>query len=337
MRLVTLQQGGRDGTLAVANRALDRCVPRPAGIATMQAALDDWATCEPRLREVAAALEIDAATARPLEHAELAAPFPRAFTWIDGSTFLTHMERLRAARNSAMPPGYRTDPIAYQAGSDHFVGPNETVALGDPAWGLDLEATVVVVTDDLPVGTAGAEAGEHIKLVGLANDLTHRNVLPLEAAKGVGFWHTKPPRPLAPVLVTPDELGDLWCDGLLHATVRCAVNDEEIGLLDSAADCSFDFNVLLAYLARSRSLGAGTVIGSGTISNRDPRRGVGAIAERRALQTAAGEEPMRYLAAGDTVHVEAFAPDGTSLFGSMRHRVAARTTAATPTTSRSAA
>jgi fumarylacetoacetate (FAA) hydrolase len=322
MRLVTLHGGGRDGTLAVADRSLDRCVPWPAGIPTLQAALDDWAESEPRLREVADTL--DHGAGRRLDPTELLAPLPRAHQWIDGSTFLTHMERLRAARDAAMPPGYRTDPIAYQSGSDHFVAPNETVLLGDPAWGLDLEATVVVVTDDLPVGATTDEVGAHVKLVGLANDLTYRNVLPLEAAKGVGFWHTKPHRPLAPALVTPDELGDLWRDGLLHATVRCAVNDLEIGALDSAADCSFDFDVLLAYLAGSRSLGAGTLVGSGTISNRDPERGVGAIAERRALQILAGEEPMAYLADGDTVSVEAFDADGTSLFGPMRHRIAAR-------------
>jgi fumarylacetoacetate (FAA) hydrolase len=337
MRLVTVQGGSRDGTLAVANRALDRCVPWPAGFATLQAALDDWAEAEPRLREVDATLHADAAAGRPLDPAELLAPLPRAYQWIDGSTFLTHMERLRVARDAAMPPGYRTDPIAYQAGSDHFVAPGEIVVLGDERWGLDLEATVVVVTDDLPVGATVDEVGEHVKLVGLANDLTHRNVLPLEAAKGVGFWHTKPPRPLAPALVTPDDLGDLWRDGLLHATVRCWVNDIEIGALDSAADCSFDFHVLLAYLVGSRSLAAGTLVGSGTVSNRDPERGVGAIAERRALQTLAGEEPMPYLADGDTVAIEAFDGAGVSLFGPMRHRIVTRSTAATPSANRSRA
>ena len=323
MRLASLRTGGRDGTLVVVAADGRTAVPRPGGIATLQAALEDWERAWPALQRAAVLAEEgradDAVTVAP---DDLASPLPRAFQWCDGSTYLTHMERIRASRGMPLPPGHDSEPIVYQSGSDGFLAPTEPVPLPDPGWGLDLEATVAVVTGDVPQGTRADDVPGLIRLVLLANDLTYRNLMPLEYAKSVGPYLAKPARPYAPFARPAEALGALWDGRLLHAEVRCSVRGAELGALDTAADCAFDFAELRAHLARTRNLAAGTIVGSGTVSNRDEARGVGCLAELRALeQLRDGAPSTPLLDVGDTVRVEAFGPSGESLFGAIDHTV----------------
>lgn len=321
MHLATLREGGRDGTLVVVNSRLERWAA-PAGVRTLQAALDGWDVAAPALEAAAAALATDPGTGRPLDPQALHAPLPRAYQWAEGSTYLSHMRRCRAARGVAMPPDAETSPTVYQSGSDVFLAPRDPIGLGDEAWGLDLEATVAVIVDDVPQGTDAEAALAHIKLVVLVNDLTLRNVLPREFAAGVGLYQCKPARPVAPIAVTPAALGHAWAGDRLRAQVRCTVNGDRLGDLDAGADCRFGFGALIAHMASTRPLGAGTVVGSGTVSNLDEANGTGCIIERRALQTLTGEEElMPYLRAGDSVTVEAFDPGGRSLFGAIDQTV----------------
>lgn len=323
MRLASLRAGGRDGALAVVATDGRTAIARPGGIPTLRAALEDWESAWPMLQQAAALIEQGTADeAIAVGADDLASPLPRAFQWCDGSTYLTHMQRIRAARGMPLPPGHDTEPIVYQSGSDAFLAPTEPVPLPDPGWGLDLEATVAVVTGDVPRGTRAADVPGLIRLVLLANDLTYRNLMPIEYAKSVGPYQAKPARPFAPFARPVDELGGLWDGRLLHATVRCDVRGETIGSLDTATDCAFDFAELIAHLARTRALAAGTIVGSGTISNRDETRGVGCLAELRALeQLRDGAPSTPLLAIGDSVRLEAFGPSGESLFGAIHHTI----------------
>jgi fumarylacetoacetate (FAA) hydrolase len=324
MNLATLKRTGPDGALVVVSDDRRRAVAAPDGVGTLQAALDDWDASEPRLRDAAWRLDDDGFA---LQSGALDAPLPRAYQWADASTYLAHMERLRAARGAPLPPEHRTDPIVFNAGSDRFLGPTDPIPLGDEGWGLDLEATIAVVTGDVPAGTNAEEAPAHVRLVLLANDLTLRHLLPAEAAKGVGFFQCKPARSFAPVAVTPDGLGEAWDGALLHATVECSVNGDALGALDSARDCAFDFGAVIAHMTMTRSLAAGTIVGSGTVSNRDPAAGFGCLAEKRALEsTASGQPATPYLRTGDRVRIEAFDRSGRSLFGAIDQTVAAPTT-----------
>jgi fumarylacetoacetate (FAA) hydrolase len=324
MRLGSLPGPGRDGTLVAIAADHRRGVRTPAGIPTLQAALDGWDRAAPRLRAVCEELERDGAGGEPLVLSSLHSPLPRAYQWCDASTYLTHMERIRAARGMELPPWHRREPILYQSGSDAFLAPDEDIELIDEALGLDLEATIAVVTDDVPRGTTADAAPEHIKLVMLTNDVTFRHLMPGEYAKGVGPYRAKPRRAYAPVAVAPGSLGESWSGRLLHATVRTWVNGELLGEPDCGRDCAFDFGELIAYMTTTRSLGVGTIIGSGTVSNRDERVGYACLAEKRAVQSARGGEPVTpLLAAGDVVHIEAFDAAGTSLFGAIEQRVAA--------------
>jgi fumarylacetoacetate (FAA) hydrolase len=323
MRLGSLPGPGRDGTLLAIAGDHHRGVRAPAGIPTLQAALDDWDRCEPRLCSVSEELERDGTSGEPFTLEALHSPLPRAYQWCDASTYLTHMERIRAARGMELPPGHRREPILYQSASDSFLAPRQDIDLIDAAFGLDLEATVAVVTDDVPQGTPADAAPEHIKLVMLTNDLTFRHLMPGEYAKGVGPYRAKPKRAYAPVAVAPGGLGESWSGRLLHATVRSWVNGELLGEPDCGRDCAFDFAELIAYMTTTRSLGAGTIIGSGTVSNRDERLGYGCLAEKRAVEAARGGEPITpFLAAGDVVRIEAFDATGASLFGAIEQRVA---------------
>ena len=325
MRLATLRAGGRDGTLVVVDGRRERWAA-PEGIATLQAALDDWEAAAPALEATATALEADPGAGWSVNAEEFHAPLPRAYQWAEGSTYLSHMRRCRAARGVAMPPDAEASPTIYQSGSDVFLAPRAPIGLGDPEWGLDLEATVAVVVDDVPQGTDAEAALAHIRLVVLVNDLTLRNVLPREFATAVGLYQCKPARPVAPIAVTPASLGEAWVGDRLRARVRCTVNGERLGDLDSGADCRFGFGVLIAHMAVTRPLAAGTLVGSGTVSNLDETRGTGCIIERRALQALAGEEPlMPYLQDGDTVEVEALDARGRSLFGAISQTVRAAT------------
>jgi fumarylacetoacetate (FAA) hydrolase len=284
-------------------------------VPTLQAALDDWGSAEPIL----SAAHGETVTFEPQE---LHSPLPRAYHWCDGSTYLAHMERIRASRNMALPPRHDGEPIVYQSGSDGFLAPTDPFVLRNPEWGLDLEATVAVVTGDVPVGTTAAQAPRHIRLVLLTNDWTFRTLMPLEYAKQVGPYRAKPARAYAPVAVTPDELP--WTGRLLRATVRAWVNGDLIGELRSEEDCTFDFGALIEYLALTRGLGAGSIVGSGTISNRAAARGFGCLAEKRAIELAETQTVRTsWLSAGDHVRVEAFDDAGSSLFGALDQEIVA--------------
>jgi fumarylacetoacetate (FAA) hydrolase len=313
MRLASLHADGRDGRLIVASQDGSRYLPAP--VATLQAALERWDAVVDGLERTSAA--VDGGDGEPLAVEELEAPLPRAYQYCEGSTYLSHMERNRAARGAPLPPGHGVDPAVLLAASDRFLAATEPIELGDEAWALDLEATVGVIVDDVPMGIAEDVAGERIRALVLINDLTLRDVLPGEFAKGVGFFQAKPLRAFAPFAVTPDELDGAWDGSLLHATVKTWVNGEPLGSLDTGVDAAFDFRQVIAYAARTRPLAAGSIVGTGTISNRDPRAGFGCLAEKRAVQIIDGREPTRYLRVGDTVRIEAFGADGNSIFGAM--------------------
>lgn len=324
MRLGSLPGPGRDGTLVLISADHAHGLRNPAGIPTLQAALDDWETNEPKLISLAQRLDSGEEAGEPLDPAQLLSPLPRALQWADASTYLTHMERIRGARGMTLPPEHRQEPILYQSGSDRFLGPTEDIGLADEDWGLDLEATIAVVTDDVPQGTSADDARAHIKLVMLTNDLTLRNLMPAEYAKGVGPYRAKPARAYAPIAVATRTLGELWTGALLNATVRSWVNDELLGEPDSGRDCSFDFPTLIAYMTMTRSLAAGTVIGSGTVSNVDEQAGYSCLAEKRAVETLRDGKPVTpLLSAGDVVRIEAFDARGNSLFGEMNQKVVA--------------
>jgi fumarylacetoacetate (FAA) hydrolase len=306
MKLATLRRGGRDGTLVVVHR--DGLVfTAAADIApTLQAALDDWDRVAPALAERASALEAGRAPGEaPLDLADLGSPLPRAFEWIDGSAYLSHVILVRRARGAEPPPSLATDPLVYQGGSGVLLAPTDPIPLGDVAWGLDFEAEVAVVLGDTPVGTRAAEAHRFVRLVMLANDVTYRNLVPAELAKGFGFFGSKPATAFSPFAVTPDELGPAWRDGRLHLPLRTRWNGAVVGEIDAGAEMHFSFFDLVAHVTRTRAFTAGTVIGGGTVSTADPARGVSCLAERRARETIdTGAAQTRYLEAGDTVEIE---------------------------------
>lgn len=316
VRVASFRRGGRDGTLAVVTPDGERALPTPAGIGTLQAALDDWEASAPALAEVYEELLDDEALGEAVDADDWHAPLPRAYQWCEGSTYLAHMERMRQARGMELPPEHTREPIVYQAGADALLAPHDPIILPDESWGLDLEATLAVVTDDVPLGTTAAEAPGHVAFVVLLNDLTYRNLIPGEFAKRVGPYQAKPTRPFAPFAVAPDTLGELWDGKSLTATVKSWVNGELLGAVASDQDNVFDFAVMIEFAARTRQLAAGTIIGTGTVANRDPSSGYGCVGEKRAVELATtGEATTSWLRHGDTVRIEAFAPDGSSLFG----------------------
>ena len=325
MKLATLKKGGRDGTLVVVSRDLGAATPVPEIAPTLQAALDDWARCEPALREVYRRLnERQIADAIAFDPALAASPLPRAYQWADGSAYLHHAELVRKARKAEMPESLYRDPLMYQGGSDSFIGPEDDVALADEAWGIDFEAEVAVITDDAPMGIGAAAAGAHIKLVMLVNDVSLRNLIPPELAKGFGFFHGKPATAFSPVAVTPAELAEAWHGGTLHHPLICHVNGEEFGHPDAGRDMNFNFPALIAHAAKTRHLVAGTIVGSGTVSNRNPDVvGSCCIAERRMIETIEQGAPRTpFLRFGDRVRIEMRDAEGRSIFGAIDQQVA---------------
>jgi fumarylacetoacetate (FAA) hydrolase len=323
MKLASLRQGGRDGTLVVVDNALQRYV-RPRGIApTLQAALDNWAAVEPLLRALARRLELgEASGVEPFDPMACAAPLPRAYQFADGSVFLSHMERVRRSRGAEMPAGAFSEPLIYQGLSDGFLGPRDDILVADADWGIDLEAEVAVVLDDVPMGISAADAIRHVKLIMLCNDVSLRNLVPGEVAKGFGFYQSKPASAFSPVAVTPDSLAEAWDGARLHRPLICQVNGREIGRPNAGADMAFGFPELIAHAARTRRLGAGTILGSGTVSNKDRRAGVACLAELRALETIEQGAPKTpYLTFGDTVRIEMPSATGASIFGAIEQRV----------------
>jgi fumarylacetoacetate (FAA) hydrolase len=323
VKLASLRQGGRDGTLILIDRRGRRGVVATRVAPTLQTALDNWARAAPELEELQRQLDRgNLAEAFPITLEELAAPLPRAYQWADGSAYLSHVERVRRARGAEMPPGLFEDPLMYQGGSDGFLAPTDPIPLQDDSWGLDFEAEVAVVTDDVPMGATAKEARERIRLVLLVNDVSLRNLVPAELAKGFGFFQSKPASALSPFALTPDELGEAWDGAKLNLPLKVTLNGAEFGRPNAGADMQFDFPRLIAHAAKTRSLGAGTVIGSGTVSNKEPGVGFACIAERRAVETVEHGAPRtEFLRAGDRVRIEALGPDGASPFGAIDQEV----------------
>jgi fumarylacetoacetate (FAA) hydrolase len=323
MKLASLKEGGRDGTLIVVDRELKRAVRATNVAPTLQKALDNWATISPKLAALAEELRDDKAPGSfELDTTALAAPLPRAYQWADGSAYVVHVELVRKARGVEMPPSFWTDPLMYQGGSDSFIGPNDEIELADEAWGIDFEGEIGVITDDVPMGISPQAARRHIKLVTILNDVSLRNVIVTELGKGFGFFHGKPATAFAPVAVTPDELGAAWDGAKLNLPLISTLNGTEFGHPNAATDLTFDFGQLIAHAARTRHLEAGTVVGSGTVANRDASVGCSCIAERRVRETIdSGKPTTPFMKFGDHIRIEMLDRQGQSIFGAIDQKV----------------
>jgi fumarylacetoacetate (FAA) hydrolase len=323
MKLASLRQGGRDGTLIVVNQALTHAV-KASGIAvTLQQALDDWSNSAPRLNALYAQLQAGLASeAFALDFAALAAPLPRAYEFVDGSAYLPHVERVRRARGATVPDSFYVDPLMYQATSAGFLPPRAPVMVISEEYGIDLEAEVVVVTDDVDMGVTAAQAAQHIQLIGLINDVSLRNLIPDELAKGFGFLQSKPRSALSPVLVTPDELGSAWRDCKVHLPLRSEINGAWFGAPEAGDDMQFNFAQLIAHAAKTRPLAAGTIVGSGTVANQDESKGASCLAERRMLETIASGKPTTpFMRFGDRIRIDMQDANGHSIFGAIEQRI----------------
>ena len=324
MKLGSLKEGGRDGTLVVVSRDLGIAVKATGIAATLQAALDDWSNVAPRLNALSDDLNAGKATgAFALDMTALASPLPRAYEFVDGSAYLPHVERVRKARGAEVPESFYTDPLMYQATSAGFLGPRDPVVVPSEDYGIDLEAEVVVVTDDVPMAATPAEAAGHIQLVGLVNDVSLRGLIPGELAKGFGFLQSKPRSALSPVLVTPDELGDAWQGDKLHLPMRTWLNGQWFGEAECGVDMQFSFAQLVAHAAKTRPLTAGTLVGSGTIANQDTSKGASCLAEQRTVETLRDGKPATpFLKYGDTLRIEVTDTHGATIFGAIEQRIA---------------
>ena len=324
MRLATLRDGSRDGRLLVVRRDGEAAAAAGAIAATLQAALDRWEACEPALRALAADLDAGRVRPEPLDPRTLGPPLPRAYEWVDGSAYLSHIRLVRRARGAQPPPDLETNPLVYQGGSGVLLAARDDVPLPDPAWGLDLEGEVCAVLGDVRQGTRAAEAVRCIRLLGLANDLTYRNLVPGELAKGFGFFQSKPATAFSPFLATPDELGPAWSDGRVHLRLTVRWNGAQVGDLEAGPDMHFSFFDLIQHLARTRAFTAGTILGGGTVSNAGAGRGWSCIAEARAQELVDHGAPRtRFMLPGDTVELEMRDGAGWSLFGTISQRVVA--------------
>ena len=332
MKLASLKHG-RDGRLVVVSNDLAWFTDAFLIAPTLQAALDDWGRCEPLLRALAESLEHEAVPRGRFHEREAASPLPRAYQWADGSAYVNHVALVRQARGAEMPQTFWTDPLMYQGGSDGFLAPRDPIPLADESWGCDLEAEIVVVTGDVPQGVSAEQARGYIRLVGLINDVSLRNLIPAELAKGFGFVQSKPASALSPVFVTPDALGARWANGKLSGELSVQLNGKDFGKADAGSDMTFDFGTLIAHLAKTRALVAGTVIGSGTVSNRDAGGGPGrpvsegglgysCIAEIRTVETIlGGQATTPFLKHGDTVRIEMLDDKHHSIFGAIEQTV----------------
>lgn len=323
MKLATVQSSGRDGTLVVVSRDLTRAVVAArVNVGTLQSALEDWSQSAPRLELLSDALNRNDVDALSVDPSRLRSPLPRAYQWLDGSAYLSHVERVRKARGAAMPPNCFQEPLMYQGGAAALLGPRESIAIRDEGWGLDFEAEVAVITDDVPAGITPAQAPGHIKLLVLVNDISLRNLIPEELAKGFGFLQGKPGPACSPVAVTPDELGDSWDGAKIHLPLVTHWNGVLFGEPEAGVDMHFDFPALIAHAAKTRPLPAGTIIGSGTVSNTDSTRGYSCIVEQRVVeQVELGRARTSYMKAGDRIRIEMFDQAGQSVFGAIEQRV----------------
>lgn len=332
MKLASLKQG-RDGRLVVVSRDLTRATDAFFIVPTLQAALDDWDRVAPRLADLSEQLEVGSVPSFRFHEHDCASPLPRAFQWADGSAYVNHVELVRKARGSPMPESFWTDPLMYQGVSDGFLGPRQPIAMADEAWGIDFEGELAVVTGDVPMGAGRDEAAAAIRLIMVVNDVSLRNLAPAELGKGFGFLQSKPPSAFSPVAVTPDELGNAWDGGKVGLPLLCFVNGQPFGRPDAGVDMHFDFPTLVAHAAKTRALGSGSIIGSGTVSNRDadggpgkaiPDGGLGyaCIAEMRTVETIREGKPRTsFLKFGDNVRIEMKDRAGHSIFGAIEQEV----------------
>jgi fumarylacetoacetate (FAA) hydrolase len=323
MKLATLKAGGRDGKLIVVSRDLTRAAAASEVAPNLQAVLDDWHAKAPKLAQLSALLNTGrAADAFPFDPSRCHAPLPRAYQWADGSAYVNHVELVRKARGAEMPPSFWTDPLMYQGGSDSFLGPCDPIVAESEEWGIDLEAEVAVVTDDVPMGIKQETAVASIRLLMLANDVSLRNLVPGELAKGFGFFQSKPSTAFSPVAVTPDEMGDAWKGAKVCLPVVVHLNGTPFGRPHAGEDMTFDFAQLIAHAAKTRRLTAGSIVGSGTISNLDRSRGSACIAEKRTLETLErGKASTPFLRFGDRVRIEMLDAEGKSIFGAIDQEV----------------
>jgi fumarylacetoacetate (FAA) hydrolase len=321
MKLATLRDGSRDGRLLVVRR--DGEVGAPVErYRTLQRALDNWHDAEPALQRVSRELDSGDLDGSPIDPTRLAAPLPRAFEWVDGSAFLNHVILVRKARGAVPPPTLETDPLVYQGGSGDMLGPRDPIALPDAAWGLDYESEVCCILGDTPQGVK--DPAPHVKLIAIANDVTLRNLVPDELAKSFGFFQSKPATAFSPFAVTPDELGDAWRDGRAHVRVRSTYNGNVIGDCDAGPEMHFSFYDLIRHIAKTRRFTAGTILGSGTVSNADRARGVSCLAERRMIEIIEGGKPVTpFMSVGDRIEIEAIDARGVSPFGKIDQKVVA--------------
>jgi fumarylacetoacetate (FAA) hydrolase len=315
-------KGGRDGRLAVVSRDLKRAAAVPDIALTLQSALDDWAAAAPKLENVSRWINAgEVAGSTVFDPRDCMAPLPRAFQWADGSAYVRHVELVRKARKAEMPKSFWTDPLMYQGGSDSFIGPCDDILAADDAWGIDFEGEVAIVTGDVPMGVKESQAGAHVRLVMLVNDVSLRNLIPGELEKGFGFFQSKPATAFSPVAVTPDELAPYWEGGKLSLPLFIDLNGERFGAPNAAADMTFSFPQLIAHAARTRELEAGSIIGSGTISNADPNTGHACIAEKRMVEIIEnGSATTQFMRFGDCVRLEMRKPDGSSIFGAIENK-----------------
>lgn len=335
MKLATLKNDTRDGRLVVVSKNLTRCCEANNIAPTLQAALDNWEDCAPKLEALYRDVEHQAVPCERFHEREAHSPLPRAYQWADGSAYINHVELVRKARGAEVPESFYSDPLMYQGGSDAFLAPRDPIPLGDPKWGCDMEGEVAVVTGDVPMGISAEEAANHIKLVMLCNDVSLRGLIPGELAKDFGFFQSKPPSAFSPVCVTPDELGDAWKNSVIHLPLQVDYNREPFGRANAGVDATFNLAQLVAHAAKTRPLCAGTIIGSGTVSNQDADGGPGkpvadgglgysCIAEIRMIETIAdGEAKTPFMSAGDTVKIQMLDEEGHSIFGAIRQDVVA--------------
>ena len=324
MKLATYKDGSRDGQLVVVSRDLSTAHYATGIASKLQQVLDDWNFMSPQLQDLYETLNNGKARhAFPFAAAQCMAPLPRAYQWADGSAFINHVELVRKARNSEVPATFYTDPLMYQGGSDDFIGPCDDVVVASEALGIDFEAEVAVITADVPMGVSPNQALEGIRLVMLANDVSLRHLIPDELAKGFGFFQSKPATAFSPVAVTLDELGDVWKGGRLHLTLQSTWNGRKVGICDAGDEMTFHFGQLIAHICKTRNVRAGSVIGSGTVSNKDWSHGYSCIAEKRAIETIEDGQPKtEFMKFGDTIRIEAKGKDGQSVFGAIEQKVA---------------
>lgn len=323
MKLASLKSGGRDGTLMVVSSDLMRMAPATSVARSLQQALENWENSASDLAKLAAEVDAGCGNTQAYDPDLLASPLPRAYQWADGSAYLSHMRLVRKARGAEMPPSAETDPLMYQGGGDHFLAPTEDIPIKDIGWGLDFEGEIAVITDDVPMGCAVEDAGSHIKLVMLCNDVSLRIIMKPELVKGFGFFQSKPASAFSPVCVTPDALGDAWDGTKINLPLTTTYNNVQFGNVPAGEDLNFDFADLIAHAAKTRELRAGTIIGSGTVSNTNYQEvGSSCLAEKRTIETIANGTPTtRFMEPGDTIRFEMIDDNGESIFGAIDQRV----------------